>query len=151
MQENFLCFFGIFCMPGSEVISEIDLHLMRLVKLLIHDQEHIVENIDNKLSLTIRNAVDKNDKFIPDLTKDDNEWLHLKFNSNNYYFDETDGLQDNDNVLYCIGFHKTLKHITFVRIAKPEFHSAALHHLYISEDDGLDMSKVMSKTTIKDS
>ncbi len=106
--------------PGAEeqklqdLKSEIDLHLIRLVKLLIHDIEnieHITETTDNKLNLTIRNIADNNDKFMHDLMKDDNEWLRLKFNSNSYYyFDETDCLQENDNVyvLYYTAFHKTL-------------------------------------------
>ena len=87
----------------QELKSEIDLHLIRLVNLLIHDIaniEHITETTDNKLSLTIRNIVDNNDKFIPDLMKDDEEWLRLKFNSNSYYyFDEIDSLQENDNAI----------------------------------------------------
>ena len=136
---------------GEQKLQEIDLHLIRLVKLLIHDIaniEHITETTDNKLNLTIRNIVDNNDKFILDLMKDDDEWLRLKFNSNSYYyFDETDCLQENDNVLYYMAFHKTLKHTIFMRAAGPEFKfkTAAVHHLYISEDDGLGRYKVQTK------
>jgi hypothetical protein len=140
--------------PGAEELklqlkSEIDLHLIRLVKLLIHDQEnieHIVENIDNKLSLTLCNAVDKNDKFIPDLMKDNNEWLRLKFDSDSYYIDESDDSQVTDNVLYCIGCHKTLKHIILTRTTGREFKIKlnVAHHLYISEDDGLGRYKVQT-------
>jgi hypothetical protein len=90
-----------------------DLHLIRLVKLLIHDLaniEHIPEITDNKLNHTICNIVDNNnDKFIPDLVKDndDGNWLHLKLNSNSYYLDDTDSLQGDNNVLYYIICHKT--------------------------------------------
>ena len=121
------------------------------MKLLIHDIaniEHIAETTDNKLSLAIRNIVDNNDKFIPDLMKDDEEWLRLKFNSNSYYyFDEIDSLQENDSALYYLAIHKTLKHAIFMRAAGPEFKfkTAAVHHLYISEDDGLGRYKVQTK------
>jgi hypothetical protein len=98
--------------PGSaeeqklqELKSVMDLHLIRLVKLLIHDLaniEHIPEITDNKLNHTICNTADNNNdnnKFIPDLMKDydDGNWLHLKLNSNSYYLDETDGLQEDNN------------------------------------------------------
>jgi hypothetical protein len=64
--------------PGSadeqklqELKSVIDLHLIRLVKLLIHDLaniEHFPEITDNKLNHTICNIADNsNDKFMPDL------------------------------------------------------------------------------------
>ena len=135
----------------EELKPEIDLHLIRLVELLIHDManiEHIAETIDNKLSLTIRNIADNNDKFIPDLMKNDDEWLHLKFNSNGYYYlDEKGDLQENDNILYYVAFHKTLKHAIFMRAAGPEFKfkTAAVHHLYVSEDDGLGRYKVQTK------
>jgi len=134
----------------QELKSEMELHLIRLVKLLIHDManiEHITETTDNKLSLAISNIVDNNDKFVPDLMKDDEEWLHLKFNSNSYYFDETDRLQENDSALYYMAIHKTLKHAIFMRAAGPDFKSrtAAVHHLYISEDDGLGRYKVQTK------
>lgn len=139
--------------PGVEEqkLQEIDLHLIRLVKLLIHDIaniEHIAETTDNKLSRTVRNIIANNDKFMHDLMKDDEEWLRLKFNSNSYYyFDETDCLQENDNVLYYTAFHKTLKNVIFMRAAGPEFKfkTAAVHHLYISEDDGLGRYKVQTK------
>ena len=136
----------------QELKSEVDLHLIRLVKLLIHDIaniEHMAETTDNKLNLIIRHIVDNNDKFIPELMKDDDdEWLHLKFNSSGYYYpDETGGLQDNDNELYHIAFHKTLKHVIFTRAAGPEFKfkTAAVHHLYISEDDSLGRYKAQTK------
>ena len=118
---------------GEQELKEIDLHLIRLVKLLIYDTaniEHIAETTDNKLNLTIRNIVDNNDKFMHNLMKDDEDWLRLKFNSNSYYyFDETDCLQENDNVLYYTAFHKTLKHAIFMRAAGPEFKfkTAAVH------------------------
>ena len=142
--------------PGSaeeqklqELKSEIDLHLIRLVKLLIHDManiEHIAETTDNKLNLTIRNIVDNNNKFIPDLMKDDEEWLRLKFNSDSYYVDEIGGLQNNDNVSYYTAFHKTLKQVIFVRATGQEFKikSNMVHRLYISEDDGLGRYKVQT-------
>lgn len=137
----------------QELKSEIDLHLIRLVNLLIHDManiEHITETTDNKLSFAIRNIVDNNNKFIPDLMKDDDDdgWLHLKFNSNSYYyFDEIDSLQENDSTLYYMAIHKTLKHAIFMKAAGPEFKykTAAVHHLYISEDDGLGRYKVQTK------
>jgi hypothetical protein len=88
---------------GTEDLeSEIDMHLIRLVKLLFHDMEnidHIDRAIDSDLSLTIRNIADNSDKFIPDLMNTDDEWLYLKFNSNSYFLDESNGLQDNDTVL----------------------------------------------------
>ncbi len=133
-----------------ELQFETGSHLIRLAKLLIHDManiDHIAETTDNKLSLTIRNNADRNNKFIPDLMKDDDEWLYLKFNSNSYYSDKKDDLQDNDNVLYYMAFHKTLKHVVFSRATGPEFKfkTAMVHHLYISEDDGLGRYKVQIK------
>ena len=133
----------------QELKSEIDLHLIRLVKLLIHDLEnieHITETTDNKLNLAIRNIVDNNNKFIPDFMKDDEEWLRLKFNSNSYYVDEIGGLQNSDNVSYYMAFHKTLKHVIFVRATGQEFKikSNMVHRLYISEDDGLGRYKVQT-------
>jgi hypothetical protein len=83
-----------------------------------------------------------------DLTKDDEEWLRLEFNTNNYYyFDEKEGLQADNNVSYYTAFHKTLKHVIFSRAVAPEykFKTAAVHHLYISEDDGLGRYKVQTK------
>ena len=122
------------------------------MKLLIYDTaniEHIAETTDNKLNLTIRNIADNNnDKFLHDLMKDGDEWLRLKFNSNSYYyFDETEGLQANDDILYYTAFHKSLKHAIFMRAAGPEFKfkTAAVHHLYISEDDGLGRYKVQTQ------
>ena len=100
------------------------------MKSLIHDManiEHIAAITDNKLSLVIRNIVDSSDKFTPSLMKDDYDdaWLHLKFNSNSYYhLDETDDLQKNDNVLYFIVFHKTLKHVIFMRSQTPEIQTS---------------------------
>jgi hypothetical protein len=75
---------------GTEDLeSEIDMHLIRLVKLLIHDMEnidHIDRAIDNELSLTIHNIGDNNDNLIPNLMNiDGGEWLYLKFNSYCYY------------------------------------------------------------------
>jgi hypothetical protein len=136
---------------GTEDLeSEIDMHLIRLVKLLFHDMEnidHIDRAIDSDLSLTIRNIADNSDKFIPDLMNTDDEWLYLKFNSNSYFLDESNGLQDNDTVLYCMTFHKTRKHVIFIRAAAQEleFKTTAMHHLYISEDDGLGRYKVQTK------
>ena len=121
------------------------------MKLLIHDLEnieHIAETTDNKLSLAIRNIADNNDKFMHDLMKDDEEWLRLKFNSNSYYsFDETEGLQADNNVSYYTAFHKTLKQAIFMRAVVPEykFKTAVVHHLYVSEDDVLGRYKVQTK------
>jgi hypothetical protein len=137
----------------KDLESEINSHLIRLVKLLIHDMEnidHIDRAIDNEISLTIHNITDNNDKFISDLMNidDDGKWLYLKFNSNSYYLDESDGLQDNDNVLYYMAFHKSRKHVIFVRAAAQELEinkTTLHHHLYISEDDGLGRYKVQSK------
>ena len=135
----------------EQELQEIDLHLIRLVTLLIHDIaniEHITETTDNKLNLTIRNIADNNDKFMHDLMKDDEEWLRLKFNGNSYYyFDEIEGLQANYNVLYYMAFHKTLKNVIFMRATGPEFEfkTTTVHHLYISEDDGLGRYKVQTK------
>jgi hypothetical protein len=132
----------------QELKSESDFHVNRLMKLLFHDLEnieHIAEITENKLTLTFGNIANNNVKLIADLIKDDDKWLYLKFDSDSYYLDESDGLQGTDDVLYFIGCHRTLKHITFVRIAKPEFHTAAVHHLHISEDDGLGRYKVQTR------
>jgi hypothetical protein len=76
------------------------LYTVRLVNLLIHDlanHQHIAEAIANKLTLIIRNTAD-NDRFMPesikqsDLIKND-EWLFLKFNNSDYYFDYIDTRQ----------------------------------------------------------
>jgi hypothetical protein len=134
----------------ADLETEIKMHLIRLVKLLIHDMENIDSidrAIDSDLSLTIQNIADNNDKFILDLMNiDDSEWLHLKFNSNSYYLEESNSLQDNDNLLYYMTFHKTLRHVIFVRTAAQEleFKTTAMHHLYISEDDGLGRYKVQT-------
>jgi hypothetical protein len=67
---------------------------------LIHDlanHQNIAEAIANKLALIIRNTAD-NDGFVPesvkqsDLIKND-EWLFLKFNNSDYYFDYIDTRQ----------------------------------------------------------
>jgi hypothetical protein len=78
---------------------------------------------------------------------DDGNWLYLKLNSNSYYLDDTDGLQEDDNVLYYIICHKTHKHIIFMRAPCKEFKSKAIamHHLYISDDDGLGRYKVQTR------
>jgi hypothetical protein len=65
---------------GTEYLeSEIDMHLIRLVKLLIHDLENIdhidrvIDNevsitiIDNEVSITIHDIANNNDEFISDL------------------------------------------------------------------------------------
>jgi hypothetical protein len=46
-----------------------------------------------------------------------------------------------------MAFHKTLKHVIFVRATGPDFKfkTAAVHHLYVSEDDGLGRYKVQTK------
>jgi hypothetical protein len=134
----------------QELKSVLDLHLIRLVKLLFHDLaniDHIHEITDNKLNHTICNIADNNDKFIPDLVKDYDEWLHLKLNSNSYYLGVTDGLQEDNNALYCIICHKTHKHIIFMRAPSKEFKfkTIAMHHLYISDDDELGRYKVQTK------
>jgi hypothetical protein len=146
--------------PGSaeeqklqDLKSVMDLHLIRLVKLLIHDLaniEHIPEITDNKLNHAICNIVDNNNdnnKFIPDLMKDENQWLRLKLDSNSYYLDETDGLQEDNNAVYYIICHKTHKHIIFMKAPYQEFKSKAIamNHLYISDDDGLGRYKVQIK------
>ena len=130
-----------------ELQSEIDLHLIRLVRSLAYDLgsfEHITETMDIKLSHTIRNAPENNDMFLPgsDLTQND-EWLHLTFSNNNYYFDEK-ALQQNDNILYHMAIPKTLNHVIFARAASPEFKTTSVHHLYISQDDGLGRYKVQT-------
>jgi hypothetical protein len=137
---------------GTEDLeSEINIHLIRLVNLLIHDMEnidHIDRAMDSDLSLIIHNIADNNDKFISDLMNiDDGEWLSLKFNSNSYYLDESNGLQGNDYVSYYMTFHKTRKHVIFVRAVAQEleFKTTAMHHLYISEDDRLGRYKVQTK------
>jgi hypothetical protein len=141
--------------PGAEDLklqelkSESDFHVNRLMKLLIHDLEnieHIAEITENKLSLTFGKIDNINDKLIPDLIKDDDNWLRLKFDSDSYYIDESDDSQGTDNVLYCIGCHKTLKHIILTRTTGQEFKtkSNVVHHLYISEDDGLGRYKVQT-------
>jgi hypothetical protein len=136
----------------EDLESEINIHLIRLVNLLIHDMEnidHIDRAMDSDLSLIIHNIADNNDKFISDLMNidDSGEWLSLKFNSNSYYLDESNGLQGNDNVSYYMAFHKTRKHVIFVRAVAQEleFKTTAMHHLYISEDDGLGRYKVQTK------
>lgn len=135
----------------QELQSEIDSHLIRLVKSLIHDLldfEHIAKTMDNKLGLTIRNVADNNDMFLPgsDLAQN-NEWLHLTLSNNSYYLDET-ALQENDNILYYMAIHKTLNHVIFTRTASPEFKISAMHHLYIRRDDGLGRYKVQTNEGI---
>jgi hypothetical protein len=46
-----------------------------------------------------------------------------------------------------MAFHKTRKHVIFVRAATQELElkTAAMNHLYISEDDGLGRYKVQAK------
>jgi hypothetical protein len=46
-----------------------------------------------------------------------------------------------------VAFHKTRKHIIFVRVAGKEFKfkTAAAHHIYINEDDGLGRYKMQTK------
>jgi hypothetical protein len=137
----------------QELKSVLDLHLISLVKLLIHDLAnigHIPEITDNKLNHTICSIADNNndnDEFISDLIKDNDEWSHLKLTSNSYYLDERDGLQEDDNVLYYIICHKTHKHIILMRAPSKEFKfkAIAMHHLYISDDDGLGRYKVQTK------
>lgn len=67
---------------------------------MIHDlanHQNIASAVANKLTLIIRNTAD-NDRFIPesvkqsDLIKND-EWLFLKFNNSDYYFDYIDTRQ----------------------------------------------------------
>ena len=45
-----------------------------------------------------------------------------------------------------MAIHKTLKHVIFMRATGPEFKfkTAPVHHLYISEDDGLGRYKVQT-------
>jgi hypothetical protein len=161
------CYFGLYegvknklysSKPGVEqqkiqkLQSEIDSHLIRLVKSLIHDLldiEHIAETMGNKLGLAIRNIADNNnDIFLPgsDLTQND-DWLHLTFSNNSNYLDET-ALQDNNNILYHMAIHKTLDHVIFARAASPEFKTTTMHHLYINRDDGLGRYKVQTNEGI---
>jgi hypothetical protein len=137
----------------QELQSETDLHLIRLVRSLTHDLrsiEHIDETMDNKLSLTIRNIANNNDMFLPgsDLTRND-DWLHLTFSNNNYYYLDEMALQENDNnILYHMAIHKTLSQLKFARAASSEFKTTSIHHLYISQDDGLGRYKVQTNDGI---
>jgi hypothetical protein len=134
----------------EELKSEINLHLIRLVNLLFHDLVNnghaaAAEAIENKLSLTICNNADNNDyMFTPKygLTKND-EWLHLTFSNNNYYLDES-SLQGNTNTLFYVAVHKKLNNITIARATGSKFRTTAVHHLYISQDDGLGRYKVQT-------
>jgi hypothetical protein len=118
-----------------------------LVNLLFYDlanNGHAAEEIKNKLSVTICNNADNDDMFTPKygLTKND-EWLHLTFNNNNYYLDES-SLQETTNTLFYVAVHKSLNHITFARLTGSKFRTIAVHHLYISQDDGLGRYKVQT-------
>jgi hypothetical protein len=153
-MENKLCTSkpGVEQQKLQELQSETDLHLIRLVKSLIHDLgnvEHIAETMDNKLGHTIRNVADNNnDMFIPrsHLTYND-EWLHLTFSNNNYYLDET-ALQGNDSILYYFAIHKTLDHAIFARAASPEFKITSIQHLFITQNEGLGSYKVQTNEDI---
>jgi hypothetical protein len=136
----------------QELQSETDLHLIRLVRSLTYDLEsieHIDETMDNNLGLTIRNVAANNDILLPgsDLTQNDN-WLHLTFSNNNYYLDEKAFQENDNNILYYMAIHKTLNHVIFARAVSPEFKTAAVHHLYISQDDGLGRYKVQTNEGI---
>ena len=131
----------------QELKSEINSHLIRLVNLLFYDlanNGHAAEAIKYERSLTICNTADNDDMFIPKygLTKND-EWLHLTFSNNNYYLDES-SLQENTNTLFYVAVHKTLNHITFARATGSKSRTTAMHHLYISKDDGLGRYKVQT-------
>lgn len=132
----------------EELKSEINSHLIRLVNLLFHDLvtngHAATQAIENKLSLTICSNANNDDIFTPKygLTKND-EWLHLTFSNNNYYFDES-SLQGNTNILFYVAVHKTLNQIIFARAASPEFKTTVVHNLYISKDDGLGRYKVQT-------
>ena len=58
--------------------------------------------------------------------------------------DETDGLQENDNVLYYMAFHKTLKHVIFARAASPriQIQNSSWYIIYI-------LAKMMDLEDIK--
>jgi hypothetical protein len=132
----------------QELKSEINSHLIRLVNLLFCDLANngdAAEDIKNKLSLTICNTANNDDVFTPKygLTKK-NEWLHFTFSNNNYYLNES-SLQENTNTLFYIGVHKALNHITFARATGSKF---TVHHLYISQDDGLGKYKVQTNEGI---
>jgi hypothetical protein len=119
---------------------------------LIHDvmdAEHISETIQNEMKLTIRNVVD-NEMYLPefvkrsDLMKNNNEWLYLKFNNNNYRFDKAE-LLGNGNPLYYFAVHKSLNQIIIARDLNSKFTTTEMHHLYINQDDGLGRYKVLTK------
>jgi hypothetical protein len=145
---------GTLVTEEPELPSQIDLHAMRLVNEFlddIADAEHISETINNKLSLTIRNATDYS-AFLAeagrqfDLTKaDDDEWLSINLNSHSYYLDPK-AIQDNDT-LYRLAVSKRHNYIIFTKILPSEF-KATTYHLYISQDDGLGRYKIQKRDDI---
>jgi hypothetical protein len=130
-----------------ELAYEVDSCLIRLIKLLIQDVADI-ENMDDKLSLTIRNIADNKMSIpgsIPDLMKNnDDEWLSLKFSNDSYHLNEAASLQENDNILYYIAIHKTSNHIIFAIDSSSKFKTTAVHYLYISQDDGLARYRIQT-------
>jgi len=99
---------------GTEDLeSEINIHLIRLVRLLIHDMEnidHIDRAMDNEISYRIHNIADNNNKFISDLMNiDDDEWLYLKFNSSSYII-STNQTAYKTMIMWC-GNDSMLDHI----------------------------------------
>jgi hypothetical protein len=77
----------------------------------------------------------------PDLMKND-EWLSLKFNNSSYYLDYKE-IQDNDT-LYYLAANKKANYIIFARAPSPKFSTTTIHHLYISQDDGLGRYKIQT-------
>jgi hypothetical protein len=130
-----------------ELAYEVDSCLIRLIKLLIQDATDI-ENMGDKLSLTIRNIADNTMSIpgsIPDLMKNnDDEWLSLKFSNDSYHLNEAASLQENDNILYYIAIHKTSNHIIFAIDSSSKFKTTAVHYLYISQDDGLARYRIQT-------
>jgi hypothetical protein len=141
----------------DELALETDSYLIRLVKSLIHDvmdAEHISETIQNEMKLTIRNVVD-NQMYLPEFVKrsdliknNNNEWLCLKFNNNNYRFDKVELLSNVGSKLYYFAIHKTLNQIIIARDLNSKFSTTEMHHLYINQDDGLGRYKVLIKDGI---
>jgi hypothetical protein len=70
------------------------------------------------------------------------EWTLLKFCDTSYYLHDEN---NNDNLLYFIAIHNTLNHLIIARAPTPEFkRKAAIHRLYINQDDGLGRYKVQT-------
>jgi hypothetical protein len=134
----------------EELTIQIDSHTIRLVNMLIEsvaNNPHVGNDKDNKLSLTILNTAD-NALFVPEAIKQSDsmkngEWFSLKFNHSSYYLDPKEE-QDIDDMLYYLAANKKANHIIFARAPSSKFKTTVVHHLYISQDDGLGRYKIQT-------